>query len=751
MMRRASGPVREPMARRRRLGLALPALLLAALPAAARAQVPIDSMEIASVTFPGARSIGPQILATAVVTAATRCYAVKPLCWLGIGVDRQYLNPRVLPVDSLRLWFLHYQHGFREASITVDTIRDREKIRVTFRIDEGRPVSVSEVTVEGAETLPGDVARNLPLRPGDPLDITVYQAARDTITSRLRNRGFARAEVLAGYTILTERPYEATVRYEIDPGLRARFGEIDVVGAEKVDSGAVRRMLTFETGDVFNSSALLRSQRNLFAQDVYRHAEIRALLDDVREDTLVDVRVQVNEGDIHRVRGGLGVSTAEFLNLEGRWTSRSFHGGARRLEVSGRVTNLLTDPLGGLPLFDPAGEFYGKISGSLSVDFTQPWFFGPLNTFGAGLFVERRSIPDVFRRQGGGGSLTFSRSLGTTGAFTVGFRPELTQIEAPDGDFIFCAGFTACQPGEIEALSQKHWLSPLTFTAVRDRSNSIFAPTRGYSVRLDAEVASGALGSDFGYTRLAAEIIDYQSITPGLVVATRFKPGWARALTGEKTLGVHPQKRFFAGGANSVRGFAQYRLGPKLLVADALGLLALPAEEGGAGCTAQQINDGSCDARAAALESPGRFQVQPVGGAFALEGNLELRFPLFGENLRAATFLDFGQVWTDRDAVDLAQVVWTPGLGVRYFSPIGPIRVDIGYYAGRGEDVTVLTTQVCVPTDEGCVEPESGAQYTRAGLEKTRMLRTLDLPVRWNTGMSFLDRLQIHFSIGQAF
>jgi len=731
--------------------LAAIGVVLALGPVALEAQVAIDSMEIASVKFPGATAIGPKLLATAVVTSASECYAVKPLCWLGLAVDRQYLDPRVLPVDSLRLWFVYYQHGYREAAISVDTMRQGERVSVAFRVTEGRPVLIDSVSFSGADSLPREITRNLPLRRGDPLDITVYQATRDTITSRLRNRGFAGAEVLAGYTIVRERPYAASVHYEIDPGPRMRFGSIEIIGAQKVDSSVVRRMLTFRSGDVFSSAALLQSQRNLFAQEIFRHADIRELRDPFSRDTLVDVRVQVNEGDIHRVRTGAGVSTADYLNLEGRWTSRSFQGGARRLEVSGRVTNLFTSSLAGLPGFEPAGDFYGKISGSVNVDFTQPWFFGPLNTFGAGLFVERRSIPDVFRRQGGGGSVTFSRSLGSTGSFTIGYRPELTQIQAPDGDFIFCAGFTACGPGEISALSQKHWLSPLTFSISRDLSNSIFAPSRGYTVRLDAELASRATGSDFGYWRVATEYIDYHTFTRGLIGAFRLKPGIALALTSENTLGVHPQKRFFAGGANSVRGFAQYRLGPKLLIVDALDALAKPVAEGGAGCGAIAINDGTCDARELAADDPGAFQVQPVGGAVAFEGNVELRFPVWGDNLRGAAFLDFGQVWSDRDAVDFSQIVGTPGVGVRYFSPIGPIRVDLGYYGGRGETVTVLTTELCVKTGADCVEPIPGVEYDPSALSKTRVLRTLDTPVLWNARTSFLDRLQIHLSIGQAF
>jgi hypothetical protein len=184
---------------------------------------------------------------------------------------------------------------------------------------------------------------------------------------------------------------------------------------------------------------------------------------------------------------------------------------------------------------------------------------------------------------------------------------------------------------------------------------------------------------------------------------------------------------------------------------DAVSRLAPPADLGGAGCSAQEINEGSCDARSLADSIPGEFQVQPVGGAVALEGNFELRFPVYGDRIRGAAFLDWGQVWSDPEDVDPGEVVWTPGLGIRYFSPIGPIRVDLGYYGGRGEDVTVLTTEVCVRTDDGCIDPLPGVDYSYTELEKTRTLRSLDLPVRWNRPASFLDRLQIHFSIGQAF
>src|SRR5690606_15305558 len=120
---------------------------------------------------------------------------------------------------------------------------------------------------------------------------------------------------------------------------------------------------------------------------------------------------------------------------------------------------------------------------------------------------------------------------------------------------------------------------------------------------------------------------------------TRLRPGWARAVGAPGSgLGLHPQKRFFGGGSNSVRGFAQYRMGPKLLaiedgriLADTIGFRP--------GCAPQEINVGTCDVRMLAARSPGQFDVRPVGGAVLLEGNVEARFPIWSDRVRGAAFL----------------------------------------------------------------------------------------------------------------
>ena len=730
-------------------------LSFAAAPARVAYAQQADSVQVRSLSFDGPRVIEDAILRTAIVSTKTTCInpALKPFCAFGIGLDRQYVDARVLAADIVRLRLFYYQRGYRHASVALDTARTGKGMDVVFRIDAGPPVIAATVEYAGVDSVNVSTA-DLPLHAGRPLSLIDYELTRDSLERRLADRGYAHAYVLANYEIPRDSAEIAHVRFEAAPGVRARFGDIEVAGAARVSPSVVRRMLLFKPGDRYSEDALLKSQRSLFSLEIFRHAEIDTLASTA--DSIVPVRVQVNEGDLHRFRVGVGMNTAEFMNAEGRWTTRNFMGGARRLEVRGRVTNLASSPLKYLPLFQSCDDIYCRLSGSFTVDFEQPWFWGSRNTLGLGVFAERLTIPQVYVRTSRGGSVSLRRALGGGGAIQLAYRPELTRLES-DGDVIFCVNFVACDPSEIAQLRTSHWLAPLTLSYAVDQSNSVFAPTRGVIFRADAEIAAPMTGSDFAYGRLLGELTSYHQIYRDVVLAARVRPGVARAMDKEgDALGLHPQKRFFTGGSNSVRGFAQYRLGPKLLTVDAARSLTAPVAGQAPVCTPQQVNGGTCRVDALVHSNQDLFDVRPVGGAALLDGNLEVRFPVLG-GLRGAAFVDFGQVWNTVPEARLTDLAWSPGIGIRYFSPIGPIRVDVGYNTRGSEQITVVTTQVCNfiadpfdPAEGECVPIEPDVTYDTSRLRNTRTLQPLGT-VKWDPYRSFISRLQFHFSIGQAF
>jgi outer membrane protein insertion porin family len=726
--------------------------------AEARAQAP----EVVELRFDGARSFPQSDLAAAIVTTETRCPNIlyELVCWAGIGRDPAYLESNALESDALRLRVFYHERGFRHASVRADTARVGRGVRVTFSIDEGRPVRVVALEVSAAP--PELRLHPLPLRQGEPLDVVASEAGRDTLLVRLRNAGYGRAQVLLGYEISRDDPFSARVHYDVVADEPMRIGEIRVSGTREASPDLIRRMLTFREGGRYDLSALLESQRNLYALQIFRHAEIRAELDQA-EAGRIPVLVQVAEGTMRRVRLGAGISNAECGVVEGRWLNRNFMGDGRRLELRGQVGNLFMDQCQQVPLLSTDYTPYGDLTGVLSAEFSQPWLFGPRNSVGTGLFVERRSVPEVFVRTATGGHISVGRNLDRNTGITLAYRPEWTRLGA-DGDLFFCVNFIACAFEDTRVLREPHWLAPVTLTFSADRTDAVFTPSAGYIVRADIEHAGGYTGSSFAYTRLIGEGSMYSGQADRMVLATRLRGGvvWPHGAARAGAVRVNPQKRFFAGGPHSVRGFEQYRLGPTVLGIDAVPWLAESAEPGsgrvpGAGCSLASINDGACDV---GTLSEALFQQRPVGGEVLLEGNVELRFPLpvAGGRLRGAAFLDAGQVWLTPGDVDLRDVVATPGIGIRYYSPVGPIRVDAGFDTRGPQALNVLTTRAeeCLFTGtHDCQKVEGPPRQT---LRNTGDIVVLDHTVTFGSRLSDMDswgdffgRFRLHFSIGQAF
>jgi hypothetical protein len=213
-----------------------------------------------------------------------------------------------------------------------------------------------------------------------------------------------------------------------------------------------------------------------------------------------------------------------------------------------------------------------------------------------------------------------------------------------------------------------------------------------------------------------------------------------------------------------VRGFDQYRLGPTVLGVEAVPWLVAEddpatAQMEGAGCTADEVNDLVCDVSELARRAPELFEQRPAGGEVLLEGNVELRFPLplLGGKLRGAAFVDAGQVWQTRGEVSLGDVIATPGIGIRYYSPVGPIRVDAAFNPGVVRALRVLTTRVeeCLDTDPDC---QRVGDATRATLKNTDLVAPLMAAVPFGSRLRDIDsvgdffrRFNLQFSIGQAF
>ncbi|HEY0969522.1 MAG TPA: BamA/TamA family outer membrane protein [Gemmatimonadales bacterium] len=731
----------------------------------------IERPEVLDLDFRGVEAVDEDELENSISTAASSCNSPIyrfTLCLVTKSpavYTRRYLDREELARDVLRVRVFYWRRGYRGAQVdTVVAERGDDGVAVTFLVNEGEPTLVDTAVIAGIDSIIGaeERARLLLLEPGEPFSILALDSSLVRVRDALWDEGYADA-VIDTTVVVDTASRLATITIEADPRWQARIGSVSVRGLERLEPKTVRNSLTIEEGEVFRLREVLRSQRNLYESNLFRSATF----DVAGEDSIKSVAITVREGDIQSVRLSGGFSTVDYVQVEGRYTHRNFLGDARRLQFSAAVGNLFASALEDEFIFKriPDDELGGDRSPFLrpswqaSIELRQPWFRSPLNTVTVGAFANRRTTPNVVVDRGQGVTATFNRQFAPRANLGGSYRFEVTRVQA--GDVYFCVNFGVCDPITIEAVSAAQRLSPLAITGTIDRADDPLSPTRGYNLRLDLEHASAVTASDFRYNRAITEGALYRGLAGG-VLAGHVRLGWARALSSSaEALGIpdlsdqgtlHPRKRFYAGGSRSVRGFAENQLGPRVLTIAPSKLRGLTVTEGENGAPpdtsyacAPSTPITQCDLSAATLDDDAFFQ-RPVGATTLAEASVEFRRQIWGPVV-GAVFVDgaiLGPGETGLVRFEGSFMAITPGIGIRYISPVGPIRVDIGYNPSGAEPLPVLT-QIEVDDQLRLV------QVIGTGTEADPQVRDYD-PFGGSSGFkSFLRRLTLHLSIGEAF
>jgi len=734
----------------------LASLLVLALGSPRESAAQLRGPEIEAVRFEGNTTFPADSLSRAIVTQETDCRSAVlkfpiPFCGMGVGFSlrRSYLRDRDLPRDQTRLMIWYQRRGFLEVQVELpEVVPIGEEVEVLFRIVEGRPVLADTISFLGAEGLEGTgLLDDLPLRQGDRLSTLTLDATSDSIRRRLNNQGFAYGDVFRRAFRPDDDPYNAQVTFEIVRGPPTTYGAINISGLDALSIGTVRRTLQFNSGDRYREIDVRDAGARLRGLEIVRNARVVPAIGET-SDSVVDVDVEVSEGDAYRVRAGGGWSTAECLNVEARWSSRNFLGGGRVLQVRGRLGNLLASEFRDVLCTQSGEGDFAQPTWLAAVDLVQPWIFSTRNSLTASIFAERQSLPDIFIRRAVGIQLRLVRSIRPETTLALFYRPELSELDADD--VLFCTGFLVCTPSDIEGLEGANWLSPVGMTIAQDRSDDLLDPRSGRRLLFEIEHAAPWTASDFRYDRVVAEASWYSPISQSTVFATRLRGGWVGSggfedvvQTSQDVEIVHPQKRFYAGGANSIRGFAQSRLGPRVLISNPVDLIS--NEEGGGGCAPQAVADLTCDAGAMPDQ---RFNPLPTGGTRVLEANAEVRFRL-ASWLEGVTFTDVGQAWGTDVPMAFSDLEFAPGVGVRFPSPVGPIRIDVAYRFRGGEDLPVVTPQI----RDFDPNRDTMADWLVVDGQEIPWVLTNDLSLL-NPLVLFGEdegRLQFHLSIGQAF
>jgi outer membrane protein assembly factor BamA len=677
-------------------------------PLAAQAPARTTGPEIERVDFRGVRSVPVEQVQRAVTTRASSL------------VRKHHLEPGQLERDVAGLHDFYWRRGFRDVAVDTTVRPSGNGVAVTFDVREGPLTVVDSVDVEQATPAldPTTIQRALRLRPGGALDLSALDSTLAALRTALWDDGYADA-ILTPNVVVDGRTHRAMVRVDVNPRWRTRVASIEVEGNRRMSRDALRSALTLRPGGLYRRADVAESLRHLYESRVVASAFIA--IPPNTSDSLTPVVVRVQERNPLQFGVDAALNTSDFLQVAGRVGLFTVDGGRWQLIVRGATGNLLASGLEGAGPFtevapdDSIDRAFLRPTWQAQVEAARLWAGSPRNRLTLGAFGQRLSEPNAFVDRALGISTLFTRELSDYAGVSIGYRLERAAVEA--GDVYFCESFGLCDATALSVFRDFRRLSSVSLGGSLDRANSLVAPSRGQTLRVDLEYASPVTGSEYDHFRVDGQATAYRPLG-SWVLATHVRAGWAHT-SGDV---LHPRMLFYAGGSRSVRGYRENQLGPRVLRARGTDLIAN-------GCTEASIADGSCDPDAVPRSV---FTPQPVGATALLEGSLELR-KRFAWRLGGVLFADGAVVGPGAGTLAAERVsTVTPGAGLRYETPFGELRLDAGWQPDKSERLPVIVET-------------SSSQLVRLTTER-----------EWTSvddanGKRGLRRVTLHFALGHAF
>jgi len=608
--------------------------------------------------------------------------------------------------DEENIADLYKSNGFRDVTVSTSTVDNYKgkagEMGVTVKIEEGQQWIVSDVTVNGVTQMNLEELRSrMATIAGQPFSEVNLAADRQMVLTRYFEQGYPAARFEAGWR--ESSPRKVSVLYTVTEGNRQYVRDVLISGRRITRPKMIEKAMTLKPGDPLSSVEQTQIQQSLYDLGIF-----------ARVDTAIEnpegtaahkfVLFDFQEGNRYNVNVGIGAQVARFGTPSS--TNLSSPGGTTGFspQVSFDVSRLNFLGLGHTVSLRAE---YSSIEKRASLNYLQPRFrnIAGRNISYTLLFDQSLNVR-TFASRREQASVQISQKLSRSLTAQVGLAYRRVSVSS-----------IAIPVLLIPQIVQPVRVGIITANLVQDRRNNPSEPSRGIYNTIDLGLATKALGSQRSFGRVLARNATYYQLTRSIVLARQTQFGIIAPFSAPAGLtaqqSVPLPERFFGGGADSLRAFPYNQAGPRDTGA--------PAVAGGPS------------------SQPTGF---PLGGSALFFNNVELRFPLIGENIRGVFFHDMGNVFSSignlslrfhqRDLQDFDYTVHAVGVGIRYRTPVGPVRADLAYSvnppAYNGFGGTAVQLLQCNPN----VPLTSLPGYCQ--------------PSRQN-----VSHLQFFFSIGQTF
>jgi outer membrane protein insertion porin family/translocation and assembly module TamA len=607
----------------------------------------------------------------------------------GLIYDYEIFDRYVLERDLQRVERYYRARGFYWARVRAGRVTysgDRE-VDVEIVIDEGPAVNVARIDVHGLEHLPPESANAArkqaaaELGLGDRFEEETFEASAEVVSRHFADNGHAYVRVrrAADVDLVKNR---ASVGYWVEPGPVVRLGEIRIKGLGSIPEDQVRAALDLEPGEPYSLSDLESAERAVLDLGVFSSVSVRPrLAKDPKQQPdggQVPIEVELEPSKFRSVHLGGGVqvdSQRTDVHLVAGWEDRNFLGGLRNLVVE-LVPGAVIYPTR-IPEFETPERLLPQARAR--AEFRQPGLFDPALR---GVVRTQASIYPVLLSSDRDASLPIlgyrdlRASAGVERSVYWKIHAALTHNVQVNDPFTY----KGMLDPDLDTVLVSY---PELFVRV-DARNDRLEPTKGAYASNTLQIAG--LGGDARDIKVQPEGRGYVPLGRRITLAFRASVGFlfprnygdtiaSDALTGStnapraewvRDVQLMFLRGFFAGGAGSNRGYALREIGPHG---------AVPFYNPG---QSQSEAAGACSGAPTSPEDRRGNCDLPLGGFSLWESSVELRVPLSGP-LRGAWFADLADV--SPHEVDLR---WdhphaSTGLGLRYATPIGPVRFDVGY------------------------------------------------------------------------
>jgi outer membrane protein assembly complex protein YaeT len=591
-------------------------------------------------------------------------------------------SENLLRRDKDNIVNLYDSNGFRDVKVTSrSTDDDRGKISnisVFINITEGPQYLVNHVQIDGMEKLDKSrIANKLSCVDGQPFSEFNVAVDRDTILAQYFDSGFPRVTFEWSSKPAAD-PHRIDLLFTIHEGQQQFVREVVTSGLNITDPDLVSRNLKLNPGDPLSPTAITDTQRRLYDLGVF--ARVDSAIENPDGDTDHKyVLFNMEEAARYSVAVGIG---AELGRIGGCQTC--FDAPAGTTGFSARVSlDVTRNNIWGLGHSLTLSTRASTLEKRGVLSYNWPRFLAQdrVSLSVTALYDDSRDIR-TFSAKREEASVQLSQRLSK--ASTVFYRYSYRRVSVDNATL-------KISPFLINLLSQPVRVGITSFGWIFDRRDDPVDPHKGVYNTVDIGLAEHFMGSEVNFLRFLIRNATYHPIGKRLVLARSTQIGNIHAFNdrGDPLNAIPLPERFFGGGGTSHRGFPENQAGPR--------------------------------------DPSTGF---PVGGTALFFNQTEMRFPLIGDNIGGVLFHDMGNIYsslnhislrqTQRSLQDFDYMVHAVGIGVRYRTPVGPLRVDLGYsinppqffgWNGTQQDLLNAGVNPCLNTNKCSIQNVSHFQY----------------------------------------